>query len=1013
MRLKDLIYKKLIIFFIFSLLIVSYQISLSAQEIYPTNVMLTIRSKGEVISQEEIFEIIDKEDYILVPLVSLSRWVNIEINYIRENELLTLYYEDKNRSVQIDLENEIYYDHPDWSSEPPVSIEGDFYVTTKLIEYLTSAIVRWEPRRQELIIDYDYVEQEDSGIKERPEFLEIQPEVDQKDFSIGSIHYKFGFEYEFEEDSTDDSLLFNNLTAVHGRATNWTYSAEQKLQYDYDTKGYNIEYPLLRARNSEDDRLIVLGDNRFRLSDTLGRVDLRGVYIQYPVQQISERRAYTSVKGKAPEGSTVELYVNDRKIEEQYIYQGEESYYFENVPLTINRTNILRISITDLEGQETEIVKKVAGSLNIFEEGTNEGIFAAGRYKKDDDSETFFNIGGLQIKYAPSANTSFLWELGAERLTNDSSEDDFEGGSLARIALRSKALPLVFFIDGLAGGEVDLIEYGVRASTLYTSEDGYINVSYSYVPPVVTNYVEAEEGQQLQSIYEKELNENWLLGIKAQNTKSISDMDDLDLTVYNLSFDYSDRARNKFGIATEIVNRYEENEWRDLDLTEKSQNSVDFLIDGKTYRGATIIGGEVNYNLANIIFYDENNDTNLTKRRDYTSLEFDLRRNLSDNITFIGNFEKEFTSLEGGKFERESEVDLKTRLKATANTSIIAGLSNTDQYEKDEDGSVTTEKLQELELFINYSIPRSLNFTTGLKNTYFEDDSYLSSESSLSYYNRDSDWELDIDFEYIGPYGTRETAQKNFSIEVSRYLFSGLEGFFKIERDYESKTSEIPVYEASLYFSQALGFAGGKSKFQEYEGQEHESYVAGLVYLDENGNKTRDPNERILEDISMVLDNSRTTTDKDGQFIFEDVRSGIHEIGFNIKELPDGSKPVTQNKVIEVRENENLFLELGLTQLGEIQGKVYLEKYKYGIREDENIPLNNIGIKLEELNRIVFTKSDGTFIFRDVPLGEYTLQIMSKSLPEDTMIPDKGSYKIEITPEVLINQDIKIIIKQR
>ncbi len=104
---------------------------------------------------------------------------------------------------------------------------------------------------------------------------------------------------------------------------------------------------------------------------------------------------------------------------------------------------------------------------------------------------------------------------------------------------------------------------------------------------------------------------------------------------------------------------------------------------------------------------------------------------------------------------------------------------------------------------------------------------------------------------------------------------------------------------------------------------------------------------------------------------------------------------------------------MGLTQLGEIEGKVYLEKYKYGIREDENIPLNHIGIKLEELNRIVFTKSDGSFIFRDVPLGEYTLQIMSKSLPEDTMIPDKGSYNIEITPEELIKQDIKIIIKQR
>lgn len=1013
MRLKDLIYKNLIIFIIFSLLIISCQVSLADEEIYPNNVKLTIRMRGEVIGQEEIFEIIEMEDYILVPLVSLSRWVNFEINYIRENELLTIYYGDKDRSVQIDLENKIYYDHPDWSSEPPLIIEGDFYVSTKLIEYLTEAKLNWEPRQQELILDYDYIEKEDTKIEVRPEDFKVQPEITEKDFSIGSIHYKFGFEYEFEEDSPDGSLLFNNLTAVHGRAATWTYSAQQELQYDYETKEYDFEYPLLSARNSENNRLIVLGDNRFRLSNTLGRVDLRGLYLQYPVQQISERRAYTSVEGEAPEGSTVKLYVNDRKIEEQYIYQGEDSYYFENVPLTINRTNIFRISITDLEGKETEVVKKVAGSLNIFEEGTNEGIFATGRYNKDNDSETFFNVGGLQIKYAPTANTSLLWELGAERISNDSPENGFEGGSLARIAIRSKALPLVFFVDGMAGREVDLIEYGVRASTLYTSEDGYINVSYSYVSPLVEDYVEVEKGQKLQSIYEKELNENWLLGIMAQNTKSISNMDDLDLSIYNLSFDYSDKARNKFGIATEIVNRYEENKWIDLDLIEKSQKSIDILLDGKTYRGETIIGGEVNYNLANINFYDENNDTYLTKRQDYTSLELDLRRNLSENITLIGNFETEFTWLEGGKFERESEVDLKTRLKTGTNTSIIAGISNTDEYDKDEDGNVTIDKLQELELFINYSIPRSLNFTTGITNTYLEEDSYLSSGSSLSYYNPDSDWGLDIDFEYIGPYGTRETAQENISIEVSRYLFSGLESFFRIERDYESKTSEEPIYEASLYFSQALGFADGKSKFQEYEGQRHESYVTGLVYLDENGNKTRDPDERIIEDISIVLDNSRTTTEKDGQFIFENVRKGVHEIGFDTKKLPTGYKPVNQNKVIEVRENENLFLELGLTQLGEIRGSIKAGSYRYGDKGKEVIPLNNIGIKLLELNRIVFTKSDGTFIFKEVPLGEHTLQVMNNSLPEDTMIYDKGSYKIEITPEELINQDIKIIIKQR
>ncbi len=78
---------------------------------------------------------------------------------------------------------------------------------------------------------------------------------------------------------------------------------------------------------------------------------------------------------KPVRGSTVSLYVNERKIDEEYIYKGENKYYFENVPLTVERTNVFRVVIIDIEDNETEIVKKVAGSLNIYEAGRNEGLF--------------------------------------------------------------------------------------------------------------------------------------------------------------------------------------------------------------------------------------------------------------------------------------------------------------------------------------------------------------------------------------------------------------------------------------------------------------------------------------------------------------------------------------------------------------------------------------------------------------------------------------------------------------
>ena len=177
------------------ILILSHQLTISA-EIYPTQVTLKILSNEEIIGQDELFDILEMDEYVLVPLVSLSKWVEIELNYEREKELLTVYYEDTDKTIQIDLQYGVYYDFPEWSTEPPVTLEGDFYVTTSLIEYLLKVKVLWAPRNQELILDYDYVEkkaEEEEIIKKRPEELEIKPDITGDTFSFGSIHHKSSF----------------------------------------------------------------------------------------------------------------------------------------------------------------------------------------------------------------------------------------------------------------------------------------------------------------------------------------------------------------------------------------------------------------------------------------------------------------------------------------------------------------------------------------------------------------------------------------------------------------------------------------------------------------------------------------------------------------------------------------------------------------------------------------------------------------------------------------------------
>lgn len=1002
----------MIFFIIFSLIF--FQSSLQAQ-VYPTQVKLIIRSQSELVGQDEFFEILEFDDYILIPLVSLSRWLDIDLNYDRDKEILTVYYEENDINIQIDFKLELYYDFPEWSTDPPMIVEGDFYVATALIEYLTGAKVNWQPRRQELILDFGYVDKKEEiselQIKKRPEEFAAEAVVKDSDFSVGAIQYKIGFNYEFEDDSEADLLISENMVNLYGRAGNWGLSAKQLIEYDFDMEEYNFESELLRARNIENDRVIILGDQDFRLSDTLNRVDLRGFFLQYPIQQISDRRAYTSISGQAAEGSTITLYGNDRKIGEKYIYQGESSYHFENVPLTENRTNIYRILITDLEGRQTEILKKVAGSLNIYEAGTNEAIIGVGSNNRNKENESIFEIGGLRFKYAPTNKLSLFWELGVERIYNDSEYEGPELGSILRVAVRPEDLPLVFLTEWLAGRDVELIDHGVKSSTLYTREDGYIKASFAYIPPVIKETVDVEAGQQALVNFEKELDENWLLELDLENSRSILEMENFDISTINLAFDYSDRARNSINIGTEIGRKEEEINWKKLNLTEKSRDWFDITLKGRTFSGKTRFGSEVTYIMSDIIFYDDLSSGELSKKEDYAYIKLNVSSSLTDNLVLSSSLKSDFTWLEGSRDESDTDVDLRVRLKTGKYTSITAGISSEVEYEKDRYGNDSTEELEEVEVFVTHRIPRYFTLTGGIIKTFLEDESYYRANAGLDYEDPEENWELSLDYEYTAAYREREKPQHEFEIEMTRHLFSGLEASVNYNRSYSSSKSEEPEYEAMFYLSQSLGFTGGRvigQKYPEYKRDDYSSFIAGQVYLDINGSKTRDNNEPLLEEIGIFLDGRRDKSGKDGQFIFENLRTGLYQVGFNFRDLPEKYKVVTEDKIIDLRENENIFLELALTQIGEISGQIVFYDNNVGKESAEERTLNWVKIEIEEINRVTFSRSDGSFNFRNIPLGEYTIKVVEDSLHEGTKIDGEGIYKVKITPENLMHQELKI-----
>lgn len=1005
-------YKHFIWIILLFILILPHQPALRAEN-YPTHIQFTIYYQNQIIGQDDFFEILDLEDYILVPLVSFSRWLDIELHYSRENELLTVYYGEQNESLALDLAHNIYYDFPGWSSEPPIALEGDFYVTASLIEYLTGARLEWDSRRLELILDYDHKTLDkselfsDKNIIKIPELSDSRPIIKGPDFSLGSIQYKINFDYKFDDDSEDLSLYSRNLFNIHGRIEDWSLSAVPIIDYNFNTEEYSFYLDNFKAQNPEDNRLIILGDSRFTLPSTLGRVNLRGLYVQYPFQQISDRRAYTSVWGEAEEGNTVYLFVNDRQVDRKYIDYGELHYHFINVPLTVNRTNIIRILIENDEGQETEIVKKVTGSLYLYEKNTSEAVLGLGHYKRSTPPRDLLETLGAQFKYAPAAGTSLFWEIGGKKIYNNSDYKGVQVGSLMRIALRPEDLPLVFYADWLAGNEVNLIEHGVRASTLYTRQNGHIEASVSYIPPIAAQNVSFAAGQQLMVNLQQELNDSWLLDIILENSGSLDDMVPFERRSAAAVFDYKDSMRNTFTIGVELADRIEDILWRDLSLKETSRNWLELHLKGRTFPGTTMLGGEVVYILSDIEFFETENSGKIPKKQDELVLVLNISENLTEDLMLSGGFKSSFTWLDELLLYRDYQAIIRSRLKVGDNTFITAGYTAESDLKRNLQGQGTIEDTHKLELFLRHSSPSNFVFTAGIKNIFEKQESYFTGTTGFSYKNTEQDWQIAADLEYLAPEGNRKSPQEKVSIEFNKHLFSGLEGSINLSRSYASKASEKPIHQISLTFSQVLSFTPGNIIGQKYQRGDHNSNISGFVYLDLNGNGKKDPEDPPVEGVTITRDRSSTVTDENGYFIFENTRAGSYEVGLNRSNLADEYKILTENKVVHIRDNENIFLEFTLTKKGSLSGELYID----GTTEQENIAdlsLDRVGLTIKELNKTIFTHSDGSFYTDNLPLGSYTLNIMEDSLPPEVKIAGEASLQIDITPENLFVKDIII-----
>lgn len=1007
-------YKKgLIIIIIFLTLTVSPSVR---AELYPSFVFLNIRAGERIIQQDDFFEIIDLNEYILIPLVSLSRHLEIELNFDRENSILFVNYSETGKSIEIDFQQEIYRGYPEWYAEPPVILEGDFYVSSRLIEELIQAELIWQFRRQILTIEFEGFDTdlkpdhpEARTILARPDEPEEKPDVTGADFSLGSIQYRVQLRYtlqdldQFEE---GDLSLINRIN-VHGRLNDWALSLGQALNYNFQTENINLSYPFLRARNVENDRLIILGDSSFYFPETIGRGGLRGIYLHYPLRQIRGINSYTSVTGDAEEGSIVRLYVNGIFFAEKNIYQGENSYHFKNVLLRNNRTNIIKVFIEDITGEEKEIVKKIAGSFYIFEDSTSQGLFVLGRVKDTSEPEYQDDLAGLQLKYALGENTSLNLELTAYREKLEDEDDVINLANLLRFAHRISDRPLVLNLDWLAGGTTNLVDHGTRSSLMYTMERGYISASLSYIPPVVTDHVEGIAGGRAAINLQRELANFWLIDLRADTVRSIQDMSELELYRGGLSLSYRDNRRNSFSLSTDIATRDHQIFWEQLDAFESDRNWVSMSLRGSSQLTNTRITGEVNYRTDSINFHEYAD----SKKLQNAALELDLNSRLTTNLIAAGSFETSAEWFAGELQTQKLKLDGRIRFQLGRNTLTLSGLTERSNDPLIPDSDIE-ENRREISLAARHFFPGNLTIFGEVNNSYiyFLDDSYLSADAGISYNNPEQNWNINLNLGYAGSIGNRDIPQIKSSLTLTKGFDSGHTASLDLSRDYRSIYQEDPTYQISLSLSQALGFAQNQDKAmgQEYLSNQHNSYIAGVVYLDQNRSGVRDIDDPLMTDIMVFRDGIRRSTDDKGNFKFENIRPGLYEVGIDLRNLSAEYDIVTDSKIVSIRENENIFLEFGITMSGIISGRVFLDSDLTGTFDEGDELISMVGIEIEELNRRVYTRSDGSFYFENIPLGQYNIRVLSGTLPVGMKLADDDSYEVTIKVDHLNIRNLNI-----
>lgn len=967
-------------------------------------VSLVVSGQTNIIKNEPYFELVDMGDYVLLPLNALSLLLEFNLNFDREQNIVTISSSRFQREVEIHLDDLTYQvgDKVEWGSQPPLALNGDFYISPMVLEYVAQVKITWDFQNQELIIKGEWFPEKTlnrrSSAKTK-DILSEDPEIkplEGPDFSIGTIEYQLRMEN--HQDSSGVQSLTNILgLRGDGRAGPWSLS----LGADFGELS-EPSLTLIKVKYNLNNQLIVIGDSEVCLEETLGLKDIRGILYQFPENQIDQKLyVWTKVTGEASPGDQVQLFVNDQIVSEVTIREGN-SYQFMNVPLKPRRINFIRVVIEKPSGECIETTKKVLASPRLIDRGANQYLLAGGAYHQSGLATSEGDMIAIRSKNGLTEGVSLNCEFVTFRPDNffQAAQPVIHGGDLG-IGLRINP-SLIYSLDWLFGGTEteDPYQSGWKSSLLYGADHGCFEVTAFNTPAEITNGLRnVTPGRGITLNHELEFGKNMDFRVSGSLVESLPETFSKSMNAYSAYLGHHSDPQAAFQTVTSAMVK---------------QQMINFQSEG-------VFSSEKQTGL--ILEYAGNTKGFSTKNQ----LE-----------VFNADITKDSAPL------NQKSVALKSTIIKSIHDSLLFGLTlnpqelcNNNEINAVNLNAQTTLKWnnQNLWLSMNYLVDEKLdpNLNSGLKlmkeesswgiKYYFGKTAslYFNSASKTDNYNYSYtkndfggslDWpqnesRLWLDLGYISPLAADSQPQWTYSFGFQKVFKSGLELSLETERLYDNINSSYQDG-ARLTLSQAIGFGPGRVRTMKYSSLENLSFISGTVYLDENGNAQKDPGERGVPGVKIALEGRVAETNESGVYIFNQVDPGVYRLNFSMKSLPADYTPNTPEQLLMIKQSENQFVDFGVTINGSISGKVFLDTNANGKQDEGEEGLSWIGISLDS-NQKSFTSQAGTFYFENIPLGAHTISIIPGTVPTTMQAPD-GEYQVMITEQRLDSQEILIPI---